>query len=60
MAFYLVGKSAFSKGVSSIILIHKEAPPNYQPIFQQVESVKYEGLQKKKQVDQAGMFFIPK
>lgn len=53
-------KSDFSKGVSGINLIHKEAPPNYQPLFQQVESDKYEDLQKGKQVNQAGMFFIPK
>jgi len=39
-------RSDISKGINTVILIHQEALPNYEPFFQQVKSDKHEGLHK--------------
>lgn len=46
--FIYLEKSDFSKATNIKILIHKEALPNFQPFFQQIESDRHEVLQKRK------------
>lgn len=46
--FIYLERKGFSKATNIKILIHKEALPDFPPLFQQIESDRHEVLQKRK------------